>query len=228
MKKLLLLILSCVLLLNLCACGGTPAVNDNTTDVAQSSDSDLLSIGDTAQGSVCSVTATSVEFVDKIADGYLRDVTSPSKEQIYQDVTAEDGYSIVKVSYHFDYTGKEAGAYTVKFTLNYDDGYTFNGHGGHALPAIDNGRKVGSGFVEQYTFNKAALFQVDDPLEFHGTNASTYIFVNDAVKTNTDKSYVLEVGIPSAPNPIVVADANGIPTTTAETPELEVFTYNLR
>ena len=229
MRKLLHIILTLSMLLSLCACGSETDAKEKDT---------LLSIGDTAEGSSCSVTVTSVEFVDKIENGFLEHMWSPTTRDTYKDVTAEEGYAIVKISYHFDYTGKESGAIPISFVLNYDDGYTFeggyifsegystNGAGGHALPAITNTTKIG--FEEKYVFGGRTRFEIDDPLEFQETDAFTYIFVNDAVKTNTDKSYVLEVSIPSvAYDDIVTIDVNG-QLISPETPELETFVYNLR
>lgn len=153
MRKLLPIILTLSMLLSLCACGSETDAKEKDT---------LLSIGDTAEGSSCSVTVTSVEFVDKIENGFLEHMWSPTTRDTYKDVTAEEGYAIVKISYHFDYTGKESGAIPISFVLNYDDGYTFeggyifsegystNGAGGHALPAITNTTKIG--FEEKYVF----------------------------------------------------------------------------
>ena len=223
MKRILHLILALVLILSLCACGNDSAAQ--TQADAQDSEDALLQIGDTAQGTVGSVTVTSVEFVDKIENGYLLNMWSPAVKQTYEDVTAEDGYSIVKISYHFDYTGKESGDLMLNFTLNYDDGYTFEGIDNHAVPVIDDTVKVG--FEEKYVLGGQQYFTISDPLEFQGTDTFTYIFVNNAVKENPNKSYVLEVGIPAAPS-VMIADAFGMPVTPDETPEVETFVYNLR
>lgn len=238
MKKILFIVLALAMLLSLCACGnGTSSKNDEVTTEESSSlsatenntseEDTLLNIGDTAQGNSCNVTVTAVEFVDKIENGFLEHMWSPEKRDTYKDVTAEDGYSIVKVSYHFEYTGKAAGAIPLSFALNYDDGYIFKGIDGHALPAVSSGTKIG--FEEKYVLGGQTRFEIDDPLEFQATGAVTYIFVNDAVKENTDKSYVLEVSIPlSAYNDIMYIDAGGQLQQSAETPESEVFVYNLR
>lgn len=241
MKKLLVLLLVALMSFSMVACGEETTNKDTAEDeITISEENTLLSVGDTAQGSSCNVTVTSVEFVDKIENGYLNHMWSPATKDTYQDVTAEEGYSIVKISYHFEYTGKEAGVIPLSFVLNYDDGYTFaggysftemsysNGAGGHALPAIDF-TKTRVGFEEKYVFGGQTRFEINDPLEFQETDAFTYIFVNDAVKTNTDKSYVLEVSVPSTVcDDTIVYGITGEIVSSPETPEIETFVYNLR
>ena len=237
MKKILVLLLLLLMTFSMVACGEENTNMDTTT---VSEESTLFNVGDTVQGSSCNVTVTSVEFVDKIENGYLNHMWSPATKDTYQDVTAEEGYSIVKISYHFEYTGKEAGVIPLRLVLNYDDGYTFaggynfteksysNGAGGHALPSIDF-TKTRVGFEEKYVFGGQTRFEIIDPLEFQATDAFTYIFVNDAVKTNTDKSYVLEVSVPSAVcDDTIVYGIDGQIVSSPETPEIETFTYNLR
>lgn len=235
MKKLLTLLLVALMTISMVACGEETTNKDTTT---MSEENALLSVGDTAQGSSCNVTVTSVEYVDKIENGYLNHMWSPATKDTYQDVTAEEGYSIIKISYHFEYTGKEAGVIPLRFILNYDDGYTFeagydfkegwysNGNGGHALPSIESKSRVG--YEEKYVFDSQTRFEISDPLEFQATDACVYIFVNDAVKTNTDKSCVLEVTIPSSTFDDARTVGLDYSVSYPEIPEIETFVYNLR
>lgn len=236
MKKLLALLLSALMCLSLAACGADSA--DDTATTEETTAEALLTVGDTAQGSACNVTVTSVEFVDKIEDGYLNHMWSPTVKDTYQDVTAEEGYSIVKISYHFEYTGKESGVVPLRFVLNYDDGYTYetgydftegwysNGVGGHALPVIESKTRVG--FEESYVFGSQTRIEISEPLEFQAIDAYAYIFINDAVKTNTDKSFVLELTVPCAAFDDVGTVGFDWSVSTPEIPETEIFVYNLR
>ena len=217
MKKALSLILALVMCLSLCACGGdgtpasAPITVPTTVPATTNPETVRYHVGDTVQGSICNVTVTSVEFVDKIEDGFFRNIYQPFIEKTYMDVTADEGYSILKIDYRFDYTGKAAGKIELHFAIDYDDGFIFEGHGGHALPLIEN--EIKYGFEEEYVFGEKTYFKVSDPLEFQSVDAFTYIFVNDAVKENVDKSYELKIDIPLTPE---------------KNSEVETFTYNLR
>lgn len=200
MKKTLALLLALVMVLSLCACGGgnvTKASEENEPK-EQETTSSQPKIGDTVHGKTGDFTVTSVEVVDKIENGYYKHLWSPAEKEYYEDVTAEEGYSIVKISYHFDYTSKTNGTMVLSLELNYDDGYTFNGNGNHALPAIEN--KVRVGYEERYNFPSSSYyFEVNDPLEFEDFDACAYIFVNDTAINNAEKTFVLDVGIPTEP-----------------------------
>ena len=200
MKKTLALLLALVMVLSLCACGGgnvTKASEENEPK-EQETTSSQPKIGDTVHGKTGDFTVTSVEVVDKIENGYYKHLWSPAEKEYYEDVTAEEGYSIVKVSYHFDYTSKSNGNMVLKLALNYDNGYVFEGNGNHALPAIES--KVRNGYEERYDFPSSYYyFEVNDPLEFEGFDACAYIFVNETAITDEEKPFVLEVGIPTEP-----------------------------
>ena len=198
MKKILALLLALILVLSLAACGEkttpTEAITEETTETEP--EETIFKVGDTAQGQICNITIQSVEYVDNIKDGFCIDMWSPTTKTTYKDLTAEEGYSIVKISYVFDYTGKETGELKVGFTIDYDDGYTFDGLGGHALPEITNTPKVG--FEEKYTTGAKNYYNIEDALAFKDEEAIYYIIVNDEVKENTDKSLVLKVDAPTS------------------------------
>ena len=191
MKKTISLLLALVLCLSLCACGDGKAEAEG-----KPTESSELKVGDTAKGQLFDVTIQSVEPVEKIENGFVRHMWSPAEKTNYQDITAEEGYTIVKVTYSYSYNGKEAGEFGFDLTLDYDNGYMFDGFGGHALPAIDSGVKVG--FEEYYDTGVLGSFAIDDPLTFKGAEAFNYIIVNNEVLSNIDKPLVLKVGIPSS------------------------------
>lgn len=240
MKKRIAMLLACVMVLSMVACGGgdttketsapaesaantpepteaveTPAETDTpaTPEPALEAEPEdlVLNVGDTVHSEICDLTVTSVEYVDLIKNGFLTNMWSPSTKKTYQDVFAEDGYSILKISYHFDYTGKAKGTVELAIEVDYDDGYIFSGVEGHAVPVARTSGLVG--FEEKYEFGARRYFEIEDPLNYKGEDAFTYIFVNDAVRTNTDKSFVLKIGIPTSPD---------------QTNNIETFTYNLR
>lgn len=191
MKKTITLLLTLVLCLSLCACGDGKAEAEG-----KPTESSELKVGDTAKGQLFDVTIQSVEPVEKIENGFVRHMWSPAEKTNYQDITAEEGYSIVKITYSYSYNGKEAGEFGFDLTLDYDNGYMFDGFGGHVLPTIDSGAKVG--FEEYYDTGVLGSFAVDDPLTFKGAEAFKYIIVNNEVLSNIDKPLVLKVGIPSS------------------------------
>ena len=177
MKKVLALMLALVVLLSLASCGG----GDNSSS---------LKVGDTAVGKLCDVTVKSVEFVDEIKDGFLH---STNDKDTYEDITAEDGYAIAKISYSIAYKGKDEGEIKAEFTLDYD-GYTFDDYDKHALPKESSG----IGFTDSYDTDAKMWFEIDDPLAFKGENAVWYIIVNDEVETNTEKPLLLKVNVPTS------------------------------
>lgn len=203
MKRIMTLCLVMAMSVSIIACGGNTSSAENHNETQEdikigSEESTEPKTGDTVQGKTGDFTVTSVEVVDKIENGYYKHLWSPAEKEYYEDVTAEEGYSIVKVSYHFDYTSKSNGNMALKLALNYDNGYVFEGNGNHALPAIEN--KVRNGYEERYDFPSSYYyFEVNDPLEFEGFDACAYIFVNDTAITDEDKPFVLEVGIPIEP-----------------------------
>lgn len=214
MKKTISLLLALVLCLSLCACGGGQATGTKSSE---------LKIGDTAKGQLFDVTIQSVEPVEKIENGFVRHMWSPAEQTYYQDITAEEGYSIVKITYSYSYNGKEAGEFGFDLTLDYDDGYTFDGLGGHALPAIDSGAKIG--FEEYYDTGVQGSFAIDDPLTFKGAEAFKYFIVNNEVLSNTDKPLVLKVSIPSSAWGYT---QNQWGYELGPKTEPEIFTFNLR
>lgn len=188
MKKILAPLLALVMCLSLVACGGSEGKTPDAPKTAEAPS--MPTIGNTAQGSVCDITITSVEYVDKIENGYLFNMWSPGTEKTYKDVTAEEGYSIAKISYHFDYTGKTQGEVELSFAIDYDNGYTFESQQiGHLEPAMSSG----IGFEGKYIFNTYHNFYIDDPLGHKGEDGVAYIIVNNAVVENTDKPCVLNV-----------------------------------
>lgn len=223
MKKVLSLILVLVLCLSLCACGGS---KDDSAVAQTSPEASELKVGDTAIGQLFDVTIQSVEPIDKIENGYVWHMWSPEEKTTYQDVTAEEGYTIVKVTYSYTYKGKESGEFGFGLLLDYDDGYTFDGLGGHALPAIDNS-KTKIGFEESYEIGAWDCFcHIDDPLNFTGREVIEYIIVNDQVLSNTDKAFVLKFDVPTSPWAYKTNEW-GILSLEPVT-EPETFTFNLR
>ena len=223
MKKIMALILALVLCLSLCACGG----NDDTSTAAKApSKASELKAGDTAIGQLFDVTVKSVEVVDKIENGYVWHMWSPAEKTTYQDVTAEEGYAIIKITYSYTYKGKASGEFGFELLLDYDDGYTFDGLGGHAIPAIDFSKsKVG--YEEKYEVGAWDCFcTISDPLNFTGAEVVEYIIVNDQVLSNTDKAFVLKLDVPTSPWDYK-ANEWGILSLMAVT-DPETFTFNLR
>lgn len=225
MKKLLALMLAAALALSLVSCGGgndTPNNGGNTTP--EEPKDTLLKVGDTAQGQMFDVTVKSVEYIDSIPNGFLLDMWSPAVKQTYQDVTAEEGFTIVKITYSFTYNGKDTGEFYFGLTLDYDDGYTFNGLGEHALPAVTTGQKVG--FEEKYVTGEKTHFSVSDPLTYKGDEGVKYIIVNDEVISNTDKPFVLKIDVPTSMWDWEADEWGGY--TLEEQSEAEIFVFDLR
>lgn len=216
MKKYIAVLLAFVMCLSLCACGA-----EKTPGSAGSSE---LKVGDTAAGQLFDVTIHSVEPVDGIENGFVRHIWNPVEETTYQDITAEEGYTIIKITYSYSYNGKETGYFGFDLTLDYDNGYTFDGFGGHALPAIDSGTKIG--FEEYYDTGTLDTFTIDDPLTFEGGEAVKYIIVNNEVLSNTDKAFVLKVAIPTSAWDFTT-DEWGIGVLEPQS-EPEIFIYNMR
>lgn len=224
MKKALSILLALVICLSLCACGGG---NSDTPDTPETTEAPELKVGDTASGQLFDITIQSVEAIDKIENGFVWHMWSPEEKTTYQDITAEEGYTIIKITYSYSYNGKAKGAFSFGLTLDYDDGYTFNGLGGHSLPALDDSTtKIG--FEEYYDngIGETAPFRIDDPLTFTGGEDIEYIIVNNEVLSNTDKSFVLKVDIPTAAWE-GVAHGNGYVLMPPQT-EPETIIYNLR
>lgn len=185
MKKVLALVLTLVMVLSLTACGGGGSGDEKTK--ATEAEEKTLKVGDTAEGKMCDVTIKSVEYVDKIKDGYLSKIRD--KEE-YKDVTAESGYSIVEIKYSFDYKGKKTGDLDFGFVIDYN-GYTFDDYKDHSLPKPSSGIMID----EDFCHNNITSFNVDDALSFKGDEGVKYICVNDEVKKDTDKPYVLKVNV---------------------------------
>ena len=220
MKNAISLLMALVLCLSLCACGG----GNDAPETEAPTESSELKVGDTAAGQLFDITIQSVEPIEKIENGYVWHMWSPAEKTTYGDITAAEGYSIVKITYAYSYNGKEAGEFGFEISLDYDDGYTFDGLGGHALPALDNTAKIG--FEEYYDIGTAATFQINDPLAFTGGENVEYIIVNNEVLTNTDKPFVLKVGIPTAAWEWV-SEGYGYVLMPPQS-EPETFIYNLR
>ena len=199
MKKVILILLALVMVLSLCACGGTTEPEptlEPTPEATPEPEETILKVGDTAKGEICDVTVTSVENLNKIENGLLFHMWSPAERTDYQDVTAENGYSIIKISYHFDYKGKESGRFSVNFVIDYDDGYLFTSGANHLMPAAESG----IGFERTYDFLATNIFEIDDPLNYKGEDAVTYIVVNDTVITEVEKELLLKVDVPTLPD----------------------------
>ena len=196
MKKAISLLLVLVLCLSLCACGGT---KEGAAPEEASPKASELKVGDTAVGQLFDVTLLSAQPVDCIENGYKWHMWSPDEKTTYQDVTAEEGYTIFKITYRYTYKGKASGEFGFNLLLDYDDGYLFDGIDGHALPAIDYS-KSRLGYEETYEIGAWDCFiYVDDPLSFEGGEITEYIIVNDQVLANTDKSFVLKFDAPTSP-----------------------------
>ena len=214
MKKALSLILALVMCLSLCACSKT------TTGFSE------LKVGDTASGKLFDITIQSVETVDKIKNGFVKHVWSPVEDTTYRDITAKEGYTIVKITYSYKYKGKEKGDFKFELSLDYDDGYVFDSFGGHALPALDNTIKVG--FEEYYDTGTLGSFSIDDPLTFAGGEGHKYIFVNNEVLSDTDKALVLKVDVPTSAWAYSVDEFGVDYGVLSPQSEPETFIYNLR
>jgi hypothetical protein len=222
MKKTISLLLALVLCLSLCACGGG---SDAPATKAPEKSSEL-NVGDTATGQLFDITIQSVEPIEKIENGYVWHMWSPEEKTTYQDITAEEGYTIFKIVYSYKYTGKESGEFCFELSLDYDNGYTFDGLGGHALPAIDNSTTK-LGFEESYEIGAWDCFiYIDDPLSFEGREIVEYIIVNDQVLSNTDKAFVLKIDVPTSPWDYEMNEW-GFEDLVAQS-EPETFIYNLK
>lgn len=234
MKKLFSLVLVCAMVLSvLSACGSSGTASTSEAESSLTPESSVvetiesepeeivLNVGDTAEGTICSITLTSAEFVNKIENGLVFHMWSPAEQTNYQDVFAEDGYSIIKLSYHIDYKGKEAGRFTLGIELDYDDGYTFTTAANHVVPPTENG----VGFSKSYAFLTDNSFNVDDPLTYKGEDITAYIVVNDVVLTETDKPCVLNLGLPTAPDTLI---PNSIGGYDYQASDAETFTFDLR
>lgn len=212
MKKMLAIFLLLVMSISLGACGG----DKNSS----------LKVGDTASGQLFDVTIQSVEAIDKIENGYVWHMWSPEEKTTYQDITAEEGYTIYKIVYSYKYTGKESGEFCFELSLDYDNGYTFDGLDGHALPKIDNS-VTKLGYEESYEIGAWDCFiAIDDPLSFVGEEIVEYIIVNDQVLSNTDKAFVLKIDVPTSAWDYELNEW-GIGELVSQS-EPETFIYNLR
>lgn len=231
MNKTISLLLALVLCLSLCACDSSTKNNSQVnTSVATNSavtdndaeNSQVLAVGEKAHSDICDVTVTSVECVGKIEDGLKFSMWSPANQTSYEDVFADAGYSIIKIGYHVDYTGKETGRFSLRFELDYDDGYIFTTGANHLVPATESG----VGFEKTYTFLTDNSFTVEDALSYKGEDVVTYVAVNEVALTDTDKPFVLRVKIPTEPN-IKKTDPYGV-SVTEEQGNVETFTFDLR
>lgn len=206
MKKVLALALTLVLVLSLAACGGGKEGKADETKAT------TYNIGDTAEGSLCNITIKSFDYIDKIEKGLHRHVWSPTTMDGYEDVTAKEGYSIVKIDYSFEFKGKEKGDLVFHMALDYD-GYIYDGYKDLIEPELIQN---GVGFEEEYTFLKI-YFPVDDPLSYKGETSVFYLVVNNEVKTNTSVPLLLKVNVPTS------MYHDGVSTT-----EDETFVYKVR
>lgn len=225
MKKAITILLALVLTFSFAACSGGSTATEVATPASTEEPKPgnfILNVGDTAHGEICDVTITSVENVAAIKDGLIFHMWSPAERTDYQDVTAENGYSIIKISFHFDYTGKSNGRFSLDFALDYDDGYVFTTGANHLMPATESG----IGFSKSYGFVSTNTFEIDDPLSYTGEDAIAYIVVNDTVITDTDKPLVLRVYIPKSPNTFEpMPGGNGLVETAGDTEE---FSFDVR
>lgn len=231
MNKTISLLLALMVCLSLCACNSSTKNNSqaNTSEATNSAvtdndaeNSQVLAVGEKAHSDICDVTVTSVECVGKIEDGLKFSMWSPANQTSYQDVFADAGYSIIKIGYHVDYTGKETGRFSLGFELDYDDGYIFTTGANHLVPATESG----VGFKKTYTFLTDNSFTVEDALSYKGEDMVAYVAVNEVALTDTDKPFVLRVKIPTEPN-IKKTDPYGV-SVTEEQGNVETFTFDLR
>ena len=230
MKQTLALLLTLIMCLSLCACNSS-AENDSQANTSESTNSTaadnevensvVLAVGEKAHGDICDVTITSVECVDKIENGLEFSMWSPANQTSYEDVFADDGYSIIMIEYHVDYAGKATGRFSLDFELDYDDGYIFTPNTNNLVPATESG----VGFEKTYTFSTDNSITVEDALSYKGEDAVTYVVVNDVALTDTDKPFVLRVGIPTEPD-TQKTDSYGILTYVQG--NAETFTFDLR
>lgn len=194
MKKLLALLLALVMAVSLASCGGGESSDNKSSESKDST----LKIGDTATGKLCDVTVNSVKFVNKIKDGITESIWLSSGNSIdetkHYDITADKGYSIVKIDYSFKFKGKEKGELLFGFALDYD-GYTFDDIKENSEPKLETD---GYGFEQEYTTGEQTYFEVKDPMSFEGGKGIKYIIVNDKAKNNTDKPLLLKVDVPTS------------------------------
>ena len=203
MKKALYLIIAALILLTFISCSSKNGENGKDKD-AETTPAPLPKVGDTVNGELFDFTLDSAQFVDSIPRGLLYYYGAYE----YKPVTAKPGYTIIQIDLSLSYKGKAAMKFPLDISLDFDNGYVFTTDvNGHAEP-----EEAPSAIpVSVYTFN-GRLIDISDPLSFGGVKGTFYFFVNDSVKTETNKPLVLKVTLPT----------NDDNTTT------ETFTFNIR
>lgn len=228
MKKVLALIMALLMVLSLAACGGS-----SSGEKQGETQEKVFKIGDTAEGKIFNFTVNSVEYIDKIKDGLKTDYTYSDDPKKFistktSDLTADNGYSIVKIDYSFDYNGKTKGDLLFNIAIDYDSGYVFDECKDHfdeckKTVILPSGTNLFGSYIElnENESGKTATYNVNDPISYKGDKGVKYIVVDNEVKNNSEKPLVLKVSasISSGDND---TESNNSPT------ENETFIFNIR
>lgn len=120
MKKITSLLLTLIMCLSLCACGGNETTDTNETtetSVEETADNIELVLNETYSMPLFDITITGFDFTDKASD--------PSGDG--PNILPKNGYVCANLYYDVKYTGKSTidSSYLEPLLLDYNDGYTF-------------------------------------------------------------------------------------------------------
>ena len=219
MKKFASLLLAALLLLPLIACGGAkepeaPAAVETEAPQAGAEEPTpepteeptpeppqevVYQIGETAKGELFNVRLDAVVFLRAIENGRATttyDQSGGSSDKVYDAVPTE-GYTVAGIVMTFSYNGKQRSELDLErnLVLDYDDGYTFS-----PIPWNEHMPTTQDQYSGYYRFNKDddLRITVSDPLSFQETTTVFYIFMNDVVRTDTEKPLLLKIDLPTA------------------------------
>lgn len=158
----------------------------------------VYEIGETANGELFNVRLDSFRFLRKIHYGKAIKVYSGNNVH-YDPITVVpvDGYTIAEITLTVTYNGKQGNKLDLEkaLLLDYDDGYTFR-----PIESNSNMPTTSDSTVGYYLFNDREsdfLIDVSNPLSFKGEEKTIYIFANDVVKTEKDKTLLLKLTLPT-------------------------------
>ena len=222
MKKLTALLLVALMLLPATACGGanepgapaasvTEAPQEAAEAPAEPTEAPtpepteeptpeevIYQIGETAKGELFNVRLDAVVFLRAVENGRATTIynqSGASSDKVY-DAVPMDGYTVAAVVLTFSYNGKQRSELNLRsaLVLDYDDGYTFS-----PIPWNESMPTTQDQYSGYYRFNHDDLqVVVSDPLSFQETTKIVYIFMNDVVRTETEKSLLLKLDLPTA------------------------------
>jgi|GEM_PF-5265120 len=224
MKKIFTIMLAAIMLLSFVACSGngggqTANVTTEPTEAPtaepteEPTEEPMPKIGETVHGKICDVTITSMEYVDKIKQGLVQSVWNGYYSDVtYKDVTAKEGYTILRINYSWVYTGKTVGKLVFDAELDFDHGFKFNQESkiGHVIPEASSVIMYGS---EKYQGFEVMSHKIENALDQNTGRGYICIVVDERVKNDSDKSLVLNFSIP---------------LDTSNSSAKEVYSFNLR